>query len=65
MDKETSDRLCVLWVLLNVSTETNATDENCTVMRAIEKKDKNAMRMWNTPFSIVSNGKTLYEWPGV
>ena len=64
MDKETHNRLRVLWVLLNITTETNTTDENCAVMRSIEKKDKNAMKLWDEGFSIVSNGKTLFEWPG-
>ena len=63
MKKETTDRLRVLWVLLNVSTETNTTDESCAVMRAIEKRDKRAMTLWRDGFSIVSNGKTLYDWP--
>ena len=63
MDKETRDRLRVLWVLLNVSTETETTDESCAVMRAIEKKDKSAMKLWDSGFSIVSKGKTLFEWP--
>ena len=64
MGKETRNRLRVLWVLLNVSTETNTTDESYAVMRAIEKKDKRAMKLWRIGFSIVSNGKTLYDWPG-
>ena len=64
MDKETRDRLRVLWVLLNASTETETTDESCAVMRAIEKKDKHAMKMWGKEFSVVSGGKTLFGWPG-
>jgi len=65
LDTETRNRLRALWVFLNVSTETETTDQNCEVMRAIEKMDKQAMKLWNEGFSIVSNGKTLYEWPGV
>lgn len=65
LDTETRNRLRVLWVLLNASTETETTDQSCEVMRAIEKLDKHAMKMWSEGFSIVSNGKTLYEWPGV
>ena len=64
LDSETRARLRVLWVLLNASTETDTTDHNCEVMRAIEKMDKKAMKLWNEGFRVVSNGKTLYEWPG-
>ena len=65
LDAETRNRLRVLWVLLNVSTEIETTNQSYEVMRAIEKLDKQAMKMWGEGFQVISNGKTLYEWLGV
>ena len=58
-----TQRLGILWVLLNSSIEFKGdVDMICVVMDQIEKYCPVAPRMWNSDFQLVRRGKVIYDW---
>ena len=64
LSKEVKQRLGVLQVLLNVSTEYNGDSAKIVeVMDMIEKAYPSAKKMWDDGnFQILVDGKVIYEW---
>jgi len=65
MTDNTKERLGVLWVLLNVSTEIKGgANKAVAMMDLIEKTYPEASTMYRSQFEITVNGKKIFTWDG-
>jgi hypothetical protein len=63
--KQKVQRMGILWVLLNITTEFRGDSKRIVdVMNEIEKACPEARRMWNSKFSLVIDDEIIYMWNG-
>ena len=63
LSEHDKQRLGVLWVLLNATTEYGGDASKIVdVMRMIEKRYPQAEKMWSKSFEIKVGDKIIYKW---